>query len=381
MYSRYDATAGLAGSVRSRALGLHWTPPLLLACRLRRRLGAALGKLATCVGNLWNRGLALTQEASDSPTAKALRPFIPRFIRSRLNQAKNRVKSTPVRLVLPISATDDPVRVVVFGTAGLDWLPRLSDPATWRALPNVVEVLVLPEPARHPITPPRDPRACTVLIPLSEKDILARPPTVPALAPASAVVELLRDKVAFAAHVERLGLAAVCPRVYRSPAEIGLPCIVKPAVAAYGTGIRILRSKAELDSFLAQEGWDPARWICQEFIAADIEYSTHCVLERGRVLWFCSFAFERREGADIRCGIEFATMRPFTAPAAVLEAIARLLAPLDYSGPCAVDYTVRDDGRIALFEINPRFGGSLMIPENGHHLQAALACIIERAAA
>jgi carbamoylphosphate synthase large subunit len=187
--------------------------------------------------------------------------------------------------------------------------------------------------------------------------------------------------VAFAAHVERAGLVALCPTTYRAPADVRFPCIVKPAMAAYETGMRILRSRGELESFLAQEGWDCSRWIFQEFVEGEIEYATHCVFERGRLLWSCSFAFERLPGTDIRQGIAFRTLRPFTPTEAVLDAITRLLSPLDYSGPCTVDYKLRDADRIAIFEINPRFGGSLILPMNRHHFQAALRCIIDRSTA
>jgi carbamoylphosphate synthase large subunit len=57
----------------------------------------------------------------------------------------------------------------------------------------------------------------------------------------------------------------------------------------------------------------------------------------------------------------------------------RLLSPLDYSGPCNFDYKRSDSGEMAVFEINPRFGGTLMKPENIAHLQQALSCIIQNA--
>jgi hypothetical protein len=329
--------------------------------------------------NSWNRSIALTQEASESTAARIARLLLPQPIRSVLHSLKKRLKSRPVRLVMPDSATDSPVRVVIYGAFANDWLPRLADPATWRDIPDVTEVLILPDPAGRPIPPVRDSRSRTVLIPLSEDDIIGRPSIFPTLAPPAAAVAVLRDKVAFAAYVERIGLASLCPTVYRSSAEIRLPCIIKPARASFGTGVRVLKSKEQFESYVAHEGWDPSVRVCQEFVEGETEYATHCVLKRGRVLWVCSFAFEPAEGTDIRQGVEFRTMRPFTPPEALLEAIQRLLGPLDYSGPCNVDYKLSPPDRIAIFEINPRFGGSLMLEANRTRLQAALRCIVEEA--
>jgi hypothetical protein len=39
------------------------------------------------------------------------------------------------------------------------------------------------------------------------------------------------------------------------------------------------------------------------------------------------------------------------------------------------------NGRRQIFEINPRLGGTLMLPAQAMELRAALTCIIERATA
>jgi predicted ATP-grasp superfamily ATP-dependent carboligase len=115
----------------------------------------------------------------------------------------------------------------------------------------------------------------------------------------------------------------------------------------------------------------------QEFIPCNIDCTTHAILKHGRPLWSCSFRFEK-EG-DIRVGVEFKRMAPVEAPAALFEAIKLMLRLLDYSGPCNIDYTIRDSGQIALFEINPRFGGTLFLPENRDRLKQALHCLIRTA--
>lgn len=72
-------------------------------------------------------------------------------------------------------------------------------------------------------------------------------------------------------------------------------------------------------------------------------------------------------------------MREVTPPQTAIDGIVQLLGPLAYSGPCNVDYKIPTPDRIAIFEINPRFGGSLMIDVNLPKLQEALRCIVEEA--
>jgi len=66
-------------------------------------------------------------------------------------------------------------------------------------------------------------------------------------------------------------------------------------------------------------------------------------------------------------------------PDPVLRQIEAVLRPLAFSGPCNVDYKRTADGRLQIFEINPRLGGTLMLPSQSKQLRAALACIVEHA--
>ena len=66
-------------------------------------------------------------------------------------------------------------------------------------------------------------------------------------------------------------------------------------------------------------------------------------------------------------------------PDTVIRQIEAILLPLAFSGPCNVYYKLSSDGRVQIFEINPRLGGTLMLPAQAEHLRAAMACIIEHA--
>ena len=55
-----------------------------------------------------------------------------------------------------------------------------------------------------------------------------------------------------------------------------------------------------------------------------------------------------------------------------------MLAPLNYRGPCVIDYKLAD-GRVQIFEINPRLGGTLLLKSNAGLLREALGHILAAA--
>ena len=68
-----------------------------------------------------------------------------------------------------------------------------------------------------------------------------------------------------------------------------------------------------------------------------------------------------------------------TAPAEVLEQFDTVLAPLGYRGPCVIDYKIAGEGRVQIFEINPRLGGTLLLKSNAGLLREALGHILAAA--
>ncbi len=316
-----------------------------------------------------------------SDTAGRVRSFLPRPLRSLLHRAQKSVARIPLRIVLPVRPSQTaPVRVVIFGTFAGNWLDRLAESQVWRACPAVTEVLLWPDDPARPFPEPVPGDIHTVVIPLSEDNILGRPRSLAALAPDGRAVATLRNKASFAAYAGAEGLHDLCPVTYATRGQVVFPCIVKYVNAAFAFGSRILRSDRELDDFLHSEPWDGGRFIVQQVVQGALEYSTHCVCRAGRPLWSTTLAFENEEGQPIRRGVAFRSMTTVEPAAVAVAAIERLLLPLGYDGPCSVDYTLRPDGAIAVYEINPRFGGTLMLRENLPQLQQALACIVDNAA-
>jgi hypothetical protein len=322
------------------------------------------------------RLLALAMSAARWADRVGLRVLFPAAARRRLHTLKKWLFQRPLRFTFPRSNDGAvPVRLVVVGEPFAAWVPALTDADTWRGLPSVAEVVLLLDDAilgSMPAPTIRDSR--TIVLPLREEAIAACRKGL-GLFPDAKAVEILRDKRRFADYVTVNGLTGYCPINYVHPQDIRLPCIVKRARDQ--DRAQVMRTQEELDALLATESWNPERFAVQEFIPGNVEYTTHAIMKNGRPLWSASFRFEK--DGDARVGVEFKTMAPFDPPPAVFEAAERILRPLGYSGPCNIDYTLRASGEIALFEINPRFGGTMFLPENRALLQQALRRLVEAA--
>jgi hypothetical protein len=305
-----------------------------------------------------------------------VRVLLPSLVRSGLHDLKKSLFGRSARLVVRSGAAQpERVRIVIYGMPFNDWLPALRARDMWIGVPNVTEVLMLIGQTGQDIPPSPDAGARTVIVPMKEHDIVSCPHTFPSLAPGPKPVGILADKQAFARYVATPELARFCPTTYLRREDVRFPCIVKPARRHERN--RVMRSAQDLDALLATDAWTFDQVVLQALVPGEREYTTHAVVKDGRLLWSCSFAFEK--DGEVRFAVEYRTMAPFEPPAVLFEAIEALLAPLGYCGPCNVDYKLPAPGEVAVLEINPRFGGTLFERVNRRHLQQALACIVEHA--
>ena len=157
------------------------------------------------------------------------------------------------------------------------------------------------------------------------------------------------------------------------------PCTLKRIDLNAGQGIAVVASAEHLQSLLEQSPWQGQPFVLQAMVEGEAEIVTHCICKRGRILWHTSFAYTLPRGEIIRTPNNVQSIRPVPTSSSTLRQLRRFLTPLNYTGPCNFDYKLTPDGTVAAMEINPRLGGSLMLPENAPHLQAALSCIVRNA--
>jgi hypothetical protein len=309
------------------------------------------------------------------------RARVPAGLRRTWHRTRRRHKDLPVRLTFPEAAAGSgrKVRIVVFGEFADDWLPAFVNPDVWTPIDGVTEVLRVADQSRPRIPPPAVAASRTVVVPLSILNIRNCPRGHDTLIPDAHALETLGNKKKFAEYMAAQGFADLCPTTFATDDEATFPCILKRADLAAAWGIAVAHSAEELARLRGAADWRGKECVLQAFVPDAVEYVTHCVCRDGRVLWSCSFACTKEHPDQVRAGMDHQTIAPTVAAPHVLDRIAQVLAPLGFSGPCSVDYRLLPGGGMLIFEINPRFGGSLTLPENAGRLSEALACIIDNA--
>jgi carbamoylphosphate synthase large subunit len=274
------------------------------------------------------------------------------------------------------------IRIVVYGTFSSHWATALAPGApVWRGMPEVGEVCIAQDEAAIRDVPPARDGVETVILPLTELNTLTRPRHYRALVPDERAIKLFANKATFSVYAKKYGLSHLCPQTYTSNAEVAFPCVVKRLLSHSGIGVAAAHSREELQTLLADWRWRGQHVTVQALLPGREEYVTHCVCKKGNILWHTSYAYMLAEPDMIRSAPNTPSPRPVTPTARALAQIESFLAPLAYNGPCNVDYKLAPNGDIAVFEINPRFGGSLMRPENVDSLRQALTILIANAEA
>jgi hypothetical protein len=285
-----------------------------------------------------------------------------------------------VRSALRVIGKSRSVRVIIYGEHGWDWMTALAPHApVWSRMYDVDKVLLIP--ATPGVLIPESSRRGirTVVIPLLEDHTRHCPRQYRSLIADDRSIDALGNKAAFSAYAEAIGFAHLCPKTYARSVDAVFPCVLKRVDLDASRGIAIVRSSLELQSRLEQDPWVGQPFILQSFAAGATEYVTHCICKDGQIIWHCSFSYELNSPDSIRSPVDMVKCRPVTSSQFTLSQIKEFLSPLSYCGPCNVDYKISDGGIIIVFEINPRLGGSLMMPRNVDYLRDALCHVIKAA--
>lgn len=281
--------------------------------------------------------------------------------------------------MIGISANDK-IRVIIYGIHSPDWM-RALDPASevWGKISGVEEVLLVADGAGASVPPPQNLHAKTVVIPLMEAHALSCPLGFYRLMPSLDNLMRFGMKHHFADFMKKVGLSHLCPTHFTRLEEIRYPCVIKRLNLCSGMGIRLLRSRQQLDACVQDVMWQNQSVVIQEALLEGDEYVTHLVVKNGRILWHASFAYALQEDEYIRSPANVAVASRASAAIEVLKAFEDCLIRANYSGPCNIDYKITECGELKILEINPRLGGSLMRPDAVDLLKEALEAIIYNA--
>jgi carbamoylphosphate synthase large subunit len=278
---------------------------------------------------------------------------------------------------LRLASPDAPgCTVILYGIPYGDWNATLADPCLWQGLADVTEVRRVP--AFGFLLPRASGR--TIVIPMKTEHAAKVPRGCRGLLPDARALEVLDNKRHFAAYVAQNGLEGECPQTYADPDTAAFPCFAKRVDLSGSMGVEVAHTRDQLDMVLRSRLFAGKPYLLQAAVAHEIEYASTCLCDGGRILWHWTFA-ARMDGPLVVKNEENAReRRTVDMPVGVKEQIERLLVPLAYRGPCVVNYKLDAGGRARIFEINPRFGGSLLQGSERERLREALACLLAASA-
>jgi hypothetical protein len=296
-----------------------------------------------------------------------------KILRVHVQEART-FRRFPMRLQMT-PAEGPGLRVILYGLPYGDWNATLSDRKLWQDLAVVSELRripgfrwLLPRPTER-----------TILIPMKTSHTVDAPRRYRTLIPDRRSALVLGDKNVFQSYMAENGLMAHAPATYASPDEAAFPCVVKRLDLSASVGVEIATSRAHLGEILQSGLFSGHPFLLQALVPGTLEYATFCVCDGGRILWESTFVSTMSGPAMIKNEDNGKDRRIVATPAEVLKQFETVLAPLDYRGPCVIDYKIADDGRVQIFEINPRLGGTLLLKSNAGLLREALGHILAAA--
>jgi hypothetical protein len=264
------------------------------------------------------------------------------------------------------------VRVVLYGLPYADWNASLSDRQLWQDLRVVSEVRRIP--GLRFLLPWSAER--TVVIPMKTSHAVTVPQRYRGLIPDRESARIMADKSTFQQYLVDNGLTAYAPAAYATPDEASFPCVVKRLDLSASIGVEIATSQRHLGEILQSVVFSGQRWMLQALAPGTVEYASFCVCDQGRIIWDCTFASTMSGPAVIKNEDNGKNRQIVVTDPAVLKQFEAVLLPLKYRGPCVIDYKIADDGKVQIFEINPRLGGTLLLKSHARLLREALGHIL-----
>jgi hypothetical protein len=204
---------------------------------------------------------------------------------------------------------------------------------------------------------PENIKKYNVLIPLNIDDVraiskypdLTKDKLIPV--PDLSVVNICDDKYLFNKTLTEKGFEAVIPKI---GTDLPLPFFLKKKVSSAGNDCRLISNaeqKKELKDLI-----DSPDYFCQEVIAEKTEYATHILFKDHKIATTLSIKYTFFNRVSVNGKDDFACTE--ICDCDHLDTFSAILEAIGYQGLCCFDYKVID-GKPYIFEINPRFGGSL----------------------
>ena len=170
--------------------------------------------------------------------------------------------------------------------------------------------------------------------------------------PSSAVVALCDDKLKLAQFLIAEGFARIVPQL-RSPGA-PYPYVWKRRQSWWGLDCHIVKGPDDELGLDLSDG----NYFAQELVPGEVEFATYILRTGGEVRYVSTFSHKMGKPVFVHGVQDSPLSSAFHRGCHFLDLFSEILARLDFEGTACFDYKLAGGGP-ALFEINPRFGGSL----------------------
>jgi len=240
--------------------------------------------------------------------------------------------------------TAGPVRRVAFGNFAT-WVDLIRPNLAARYAPSFVDLSLVRLEAFDAVIPLQIPHYAP----------LAAHPELRGLRffhPSPQVVSLCDDKQRLTQFLMAQGFADFVPPLRSSGAPY--PYVRKRRQGWWGMHCQIVNGPQD------ERGLDRSddAWFAQAFVPGEIEFATHILRAAGQVRYASTFAYKMATPAFVKGARDTPLHTLFIPGCEYLDLFSEILARLEFEGTACIDYKVVN-GQPVLFEINPRFGGSL----------------------
>jgi len=173
------------------------------------------------------------------------------------------------------------------------------------------------------------------------------------------------------------GFAEYVPKNWSQESDLIFPCLIKREDLNAGQGVLWVENIDELNRILQDPIFSGHSYFFEEAIQGEEEFVTHLVAKNGNVLLTRTFCYSMGNN-KIRVPGNFQKIRPVDTPMHLKVIFEAVMKTFNYSGPANLDYKICN-GVPKIFEINPRLGGSLMMPDHLPVLTEVMDTLTENA--
>lgn len=147
------------------------------------------------------------------------------------------------------------------------------------------------------------------------------------------------------------------PKTYTTISNIDKKCVVvKPFNLNAATGVYITQKKYITNKLFKDH-------IIQELIIGSEEFVSHIVSDQGKIIECMTYKYKFKSNVCIKRPRSKYELEKVTLNEETIDIFEKILTPCRYTGILNINFKYYC-GKIKIFEVNPRLGGSLMLSEN-----------------